>query len=278
MQVSEFHDSRTCIALRPDPTRRAGPAAARYTASRKQQTTNREPAAAARFTVVRSLSMSASTFTLSAEIRDYLLRTTVRECDTLAALRTETARLPQARMQISPEQGQLLTLLVSLCGATRAIEIGTFTGYSAICIARGLAPGGSLLACDRSAEWTDIARRYWQRAGLDDRITLRLAPALETLATLTDGPQRSTFDFAFIDADKQNYTAYYEQTLSLLRPGGLLAVDNALWSGRILEPERSDEETLAIRELNQQVGSDPRVTCSLVPIGDGLLLVRKNAD
>lgn len=219
--------------------------------------------------------MSNKTLAVTDRIHDYLLRTTVREPAVLAELREETMRLPMARMQIAPEQGQLMGLLVELSSAKRAIEVGVFTGYSAISVALALPADGRLIACDVNEEWTGIARRYFQRAGVEHKIDLRLRPALETLDELLGQGQAQSFDFAFIDADKENYAAYYERCLSLLRVGGLVAVDNALWSGDVADPEKNDAETQAIRALNQTVAADPRVTMSLLPIGDGLLLARK---
>lgn len=219
--------------------------------------------------------MSNKTLAVTDRIHDYLLRTTVREPAVLAELREETMRLPMARMQIAPEQGQLMGLLVELLGAKRAIEVGVFTGYSAIAVALALPDDGRLIACDVNEEWTSIARRYFGRAGVEHKIELQLRPALETLDVLLAGGQSGTFDFAFIDADKENYADYYERCLSLLRVGGLVAVDNALWSGDVADPEKDDAETRAIRALNQQVAADQRVTMSLLPIGDGLLLARK---
>lgn len=219
--------------------------------------------------------MSNKTLAVTDRIHDYLLRTTVREPAVLAALREETMRLPMARMQIAPEQGQLMGLLVELLGAKRAIEVGVFTGYSAIAVALALPDDGRLIACDVNEEWTSIARRYFGRAGVEHKVELQLRPALETLDALLAGGQSGAFDFAFIDADKENYAEYYERCLSLLRVGGLVAVDNALWSGDVADPEKDDAETRAIRALNQKVAADQRVTMSLLPIGDGLLLARK---
>ena len=206
---------------------------------------------------------------------DYLVDVSVREPAVLKELREETVALPDGRMQISPEQGQLMGLLVELVGARRAIEIGTFTGYSSLCVALALPSDGKLVACDRSEEWTSIAKRYWQRAGVDDKIELRLGPALETLDSLVAGGQAGTFDFAFIDADKTNQGRYYERCLELLRPGGLVTIDNVLWGGSVADPEIDSDSTKAIRELNERIGRDERVTASLVPIGDGLQIARK---
>lgn len=199
----------------------------------------------------------------------------VIETEAQKKLRIETAKLPMAQMQIGPDQGAFLTLLVGAIGARRAIEIGTFTGYSAIAIARGLAPNGTLLCCDVSEEWTSIARRYWKEAGLEKRIELKLAPALETLEELIRAGKEGTFDFAFIDADKTGYDAYYEACLKLLRPGGVIALDNMLWSGAVVKPEIKDDDTVAIRALNAKISADPRVDASLLTVGDGVMLARK---
>jgi len=193
----------------------------------------------------------------------------------LVELREETAQLPGAGMQISPEQGQLMRLLVELLGARRTLEIGVYTGYSSLCVAQALPEDGQLIACDVNAEYTAIARRYWQRAGLEQRIRLELGPALGTLDRLLAAGESGSFDFAFIDADKENYRAYYERSLQLLRRGGLIAIDNVLWGGSVADPGDQKSSTLAIRALNAQLAEDSRVSVSLVPIGDGLFLARK---
>jgi caffeoyl-CoA O-methyltransferase len=203
----------------------------------------------------------------------YVLAHRTPDDSVLRDLRADTAALgPRARMQIAADQGTLLTVLVAAMGARRALEVGTFTGYSALCIARGLGPEGRLLACDVSEEWTAIARRYWARAGLSDRIQLRLGPAAETLRSL---PPEPAFDFAFIDADKASYLTYYEESLRRLRPGGLIAVDNVLWSGEVVRPDAQDEDTRAIRAFNDFVASDTRVRSVMIPVADGLTLVQK---
>jgi caffeoyl-CoA O-methyltransferase len=184
---------------------------------------------------------------------------------------TSDATGDRAGMQIAPDQGALLSLLVGLVGAGRAVEVGTFTGYSSICIARALAPGGSLLCCDVSEHWTTIARRAWERAGVADRIELRLAPALDTLAAL---PVDQCIDFAFIDADKGRYVAYYTHLLERLRPGGLICADNTLWSGAVAH-ETDDADTAALQEFNDHVAADPRVESYILPVADGLTLIRK---
>lgn len=219
--------------------------------------------------------MSARTLSLDSRLYDYLVAVSVREPRVLASLRDETAKLPRADMQISPEQGQFMRLLIELIGARRCIEVGVFTGYSALCVALSLPPDGELVACDVNAEYTDIARRFWREAGVDERIELRLAPALETLDALLAAGQAGSFDFAFVDADKESYLAYYERCLTLLRPGGLLAIDNVLWGGSVADASNTSATTQAIRALNERIRGDERVSVSLVPIGDGLFLVRK---
>ena len=219
--------------------------------------------------------MSSTSFLLSEPLASYYAGVALRESGVFSELRAETARLPMARMQISPEQGQLLALLVKLMGARRCIEVGVFTGYSSLAVASALPPGGELLACDVSEEWTAIARRYWKKAGVDDRIRLVLAPAAKTLDAQLAGGQAGTWDFAFIDADKTAYAGYYERCLKLLRPNGLIAVDNTLWSGRVADPKVCDADTEALRAFNTSVTHDERVDLCLVPIADGLTLLRK---
>ena len=217
----------------------------------------------------------SSAFLFSEALGAYYERVAVREPPLLARLREETAKLPMARMQIAAEEGQLLALLIRLMGARRCVEVGVFTGYSSLVTALALPENGYLLACDVSREWTDIARRYWQEAGVSDRIDLRLAPAAQTLdAELVRAA--GTYDFAFIDADKENYIGYYERCLKLLRPGGLIAVDNTLWSGRVADPAVTDADTSALRAFNELVRRDQRVDFCLVPIADGVTLARKN--
>ena len=219
--------------------------------------------------------MSNQSIQLTPELYTYLLEVSLRESDLLQELRERTRRMPEARMQIAPEQGQFMTLLARLLGARQALEIGVFTGYSALCVASALPVDGRLIACDISAEYTRIAREYWERAGVADRIDLRLAPASETLATLLAEGAAGSFDLAFIDADKTGYADCYEQCLALLRPGGLIVVDNVLWNGRVLDAATADEDTRAIRAFNRRIHKDARVDLSLVPIGDGLSLLRK---
>ena len=198
-----------------------------------------------------------------------------RETPLQVRLREETARLPQGHMQIGPDQAAFLSLLVRALGVQRALEIGTFTGYSSLAIASALPPDGRLVCCDISAEWTAIAGRYWREAGVDTRIDLHLRPAAETLTTLLVTGSAGSFDFAFIDADKTGYDDYYESCLQLLRPGGVLALDNMLWSGAVADPTQDDPDTLALRALNAKVHADTRVDASLLTVGDGVLLVRK---
>ncbi|NCT66024.1 MAG: SAM-dependent methyltransferase [Rhodanobacteraceae bacterium] len=209
----------------------------------------------------------------TAALEDYVW-THTRESALARRLREETARLPQAGMQIGPDQAAFLALLARSIGSRRALEIGTFTGYSALAVAAALPPDGRLVCCDVNAEWTRIARRYWTEAGLAERIELRLAPALDTLAALR-AEHAEPFDFAFIDADKGSYDAYYEACLALLRPGGLIALDNMLWSGRVADPAQTDADTVALRALNAKIRDDARVDASLLSLGDGVMLVRK---
>ena len=190
-------------------------------------------------------------------------------------LREETASMEQANMQIGPEQGQFMALLVELIGARSVLEVGTFTGYSALAMAVALPENGALVACDVSEEWTAIGRRYWEEAGVAHKIELRLAPALETLDALLAEGRAGTFDFAFIDADKEGYDAYYERALELVRLGGLIALDNTLWEGKVADPAATDVDTEAIRAINAKLALDERVTLSLIPVGDGLTLARK---
>lgn len=219
--------------------------------------------------------MSRKTIEMTDALHDYLLANSLREPEVLRRLREETAPLPGAGMQLSPEQGQFLALLVQLLGATRTLEVGVFTGYSSLVTALALPPEGRITACDVSEEWTAIARRYWQEAGVADKIDLRVAPALQTLDRLLDEGRAGAYDFAFIDADKGNYAHYYERALTLLRPGGLIAIDNVLWGGRIADPDDQREDTLALRALNAKLHHDERIALSIVPIGDGLTLALK---
>jgi O-methyltransferase len=208
-------------------------------------------------------------------IEEYIGEAVTRETPLQRRLRAETAKLPEARMQIGPDQGALFALLVRLMGVRRALEIGTFTGYSALSVASALPADGKLIACDISDQWTRIARHYWAEAGLANRIELRLGPAAETLAALQRELGASSFDFAFIDADKESLDTYYEACLTLVRSGGLIAVDNVLWHGAVVDASATDEETEAIRALNRKVRDDDRVEMCLLTVGDGILLVRK---
>ncbi|PPK37987.1 SAM-dependent methyltransferase [Pseudomonas laurylsulfatiphila] len=219
--------------------------------------------------------MTARTLNLDDALYQYLLDVSLRETPLLKRLRDETQALPMARWQVAPEQGQFLALLVKLTGARRLLEVGTFTGYSALCMAAALPAGGSLICCDIPGDYNAIARRYWQEAGLAGRIDLRLAPALETLAELERQGQAEQFDLVFIDADKANYPSYLEHALRLLRVGGLAVFDNTLWSGRVLETSPESADTRAIQALNLALKDDVRVDLSLLPLGDGLTLCRK---
>ena len=219
--------------------------------------------------------MSKQTIGLDDRLYNYLLSVSLREPEILRQLRQETNNHPQAIMQISPEQSQFMALLVQLLGAKKTLEVGVFTGYSSLSVALALPPDGKIIACDVSEEYTAIARRYWQKAGVADKIDLRLAPALETLDRLLADGQAETFDFAFIDADKVNYEGYYERSLQLVRSGGLIAIDNVLWGGKVADSQFQNSSTLAIRALNQKLHHDERITLSLVPIADGLTLALK---
>lgn len=215
-------------------------------------------------------------FFLSPDAQRYLIDHGAAPDEHQAALITETEALGGISiMQISPEQGAFMTLFTRLIGARRAVEIGTFTGYSATCIARGLPADGRLLCCDVSEEWTDVARRHWDVAGVADKIDLRIGPALETLAALADEP---TFDLGFIDADKPTYPDYYEAVLSRLHPGGVILVDNVLWGGAVADPDFDDEHTNIIRAFNRMVADDPRVDSVIVTVGDGLTIARKREE
>ena len=215
------------------------------------------------------------THSLNDAVYDYLLEVSLREPPVLARLREETAGLPRAIMQISPEQGQFMALLAELLGVRRVLEVGTFTGYSALVVALALPADGRVITCDVNEETTAIARRYWAEAGVADRIELRLGPAVDTLDALLADGGAGTFDLAFVDADKTNYDAYYERGLALLRPGGLMLVDNVLWGGAVADPLHQDEDTDAIRALNAKIHGDERVSLALLPVSDGLTLARK---
>jgi predicted O-methyltransferase YrrM len=219
--------------------------------------------------------MSSGNRYIDQDVYDYLVALSVREDAVLAELRAFSAQLPGATMQISPEQGQLMTLLARLMQARRAIEVGVFTGYSALCIARGLPDDGLLVACEIDEEHMATALRFWERAGVAGKIDFRLAPALDTLDELLAGDLAGAFDLAFIDADKENYPAYYESLLRLVRPNGLMVIDNVLWGGKVMDTDQVDPQTSAIRSLNDQLRDDERVDTSLLPIGDGVMLARK---
>lgn len=208
-------------------------------------------------------------------VERYLTLEICRETPIQQRLREETSHLPLAGMQIGADQGALLAILVRALGARRAIEVGTFTGCSALAVASALPAGGKLICCDVSEEWTSIARRYWKEAGVSDRIELKLAPANDTLADLIREGGSGTFDFAFIDADKTNYDGYYESCLTLLRPGGLIALDNMLWSGRVADPNEHEPDTDALRALNAKIRDDPRVDACLLTVGDGVMVAQK---
>jgi predicted O-methyltransferase YrrM len=219
--------------------------------------------------------MFKNTLGLPDQLHDYILDNSLKELPILAELRQETEHHKQARMQISPDQGQLIALLIRLMSARRVLEIGVFTGYSSLTIALALPTDGVLVACDISEEYTAIAKRYWRQAGVQSKIDLHIAPALETLDSLLQSGQAETFDFAFVDADKANYCNYYDRALELLRPGGLMAIDNVLWSGRIADPQSTDKIVQTMRIFNEKVAQDDRVQVSLLPLGDGITLALK---
>jgi caffeoyl-CoA O-methyltransferase len=220
--------------------------------------------------------MTRKTLGLDDRLYDYMLSVSLREPDVLRRLREETAAHPRANMQISPDQGQFMALLVRLTGAMRAIEVGVFTGYSSLSVALAMPPEGRIVACDVSAEFTSVARRYWDDAGVAEKIDLRLAPASETLGAMVAQGQSGTFDFMFVDADKRSYGTYFERGLELLRPGGLLVADNTLWSGRLADPAGADDEdTAALRAFNEKLARDERIDLSMLPVADGLTLARK---
>ncbi|HET6651056.1 MAG TPA: class I SAM-dependent methyltransferase [Nocardioides sp.] len=219
--------------------------------------------------------MTNKSIGISDELAKYVVEVGVREPDVLARLRAETAAMPNHQMQIAPEQGAFLALLVQLVGARRCIEVGTFTGYSSTAVALALPADGRLLCCDVSEEWTSTARKYWVEAGVADKVELRVAPAAQTLDELLAQGEESTYDFAFVDADKAGYDGYYERLLRLVRPGGLIALDNTLWGGRVLDSDAEDEDTRAIQALNVKLAGDERVSLSLVPMADGVTLARR---
>jgi caffeoyl-CoA O-methyltransferase len=220
--------------------------------------------------------MSSHTIDLTDKLHAYLLANGTRESDVAAELRAHTLEATRWHvMQISPEQGAFMQFLVRLIGAKRTLEVGTFTGYSALVVAEALPDDGKVVACDVSDEWTSIGRPFWERAGVAAKIDLHLRPAVETLDELIDSGHAGSFDFAFIDADKANYDAYYERSLALVRTGGVIGIDNVLWGGRVAKRSATDEDTQAIRALNAKVQADARVDLSVLPVGDGLTLARK---
>jgi predicted O-methyltransferase YrrM len=219
--------------------------------------------------------MSKKMIKVSEELYDYILSVSLREPYILRRLREETAPYPHSMMQISPDQGQFMALLVRLIAATRTIELGVYTGYSSLSVALALPPDGKIIACDVNEEWTSMAKRYWAEAGVSHKVDLLLAPAMETLDSLLEQGRSESFDFIFIDADKENYEGYYERSFELLRVGGIIAVDNVLWSGRVLDPAWHDTDTNAIRAFNSKLLSDDRISLSMVPIADGLTLAVK---
>ncbi len=219
--------------------------------------------------------MANTTIGLSDELAAYVVEVGVREPDVLARLREETAALPQHGMQIAPEEGAFLAMLVELTGARRCIEVGTFTGYSSTVVALALPEDGHLVCCDVSEEWTSLARRYWAEAGVAEKIDLRIAPATRTLDGLLADGEESTYDFAFVDADKAGYDGYYERLLRLVRPGGLIAFDNMLWGGEVLDEHATDDDTRALRALNAKLAGDERISLCLLPVADGVTLARR---
>ena len=221
--------------------------------------------------------MSNETLMLTPQVYDYLVRQGVREPSVLRNLREATARQvgAAAGMQIAPEQGAFMAMLVSLIGARKTLDVGAFTGYSAAAVALALPDDGTVVACDISDKWSGLARKYWDKAGVADKIDLRIAPATQTMDALVDASEGGTFDFIFLDAEKTEYEAYYKRALVLARPGGLIAVDNVLWSGRVADDTVMDADTVAIRVFNEMVRHDDRVTLSMVPIADGLTLAQK---
>lgn len=219
--------------------------------------------------------MSNSHIAVTPELASYIRNVSLREPPILKRLREETAQLSEARMQISAEQGQFMQMLVQLLGAVNTLEIGVFTGYSSLCTALALPAEGKIVACDINKGWTSIASRYWAEAGVAQKIDLRLAPAAQTLDGLIAEGRQGSFDFAFIDADKQNYGAYYERALLLLRRGGIVALDNVLWHGSVADASVQDEATEAIRRVNEALHQDERVSISMLPVGDGLTLAMK---
>lgn len=219
--------------------------------------------------------MSSTAIVLTPEIYQYYQSHTIRKHSVLDALRQETLKMHDAQMQICPEQGVFMQMLIKMLNARKTIEIGTFTGYSALSVALAMPDDGKVIACDTSKEWTAIAQKYWREAGVGHKIELKIAPAMETLQTLLDANQAGTFDFIFIDADKENYLNYYEASLKLIRVGGIIAIDNVLWYGRVADKQNQAPSTVQIRQLNEHILNDSRVDLSMLPIGDGLTLAMK---
>jgi len=219
--------------------------------------------------------MSANTLNLTPAVYDYFQKISIRDTEILKNLREQTHKMSMGHMQISPEQGQFMGLLIELMGAKKTLDIGVFTGYSALSVAMALPEDGKVIACDINIEWTKIAKRFWEMAGVAHKVDLRLAPALETLDKLIENGEAGTFDFAFIDADKANYLNYYEKSFILIKSGGLIAIDNVLWGGAVANPDVTDKNTCMIRELNEILWADKRITISMLPLGDGLTLARK---
>jgi len=219
--------------------------------------------------------MSSRTLFLTNELYEYMISSSVRETDILRQLRKETQQDPMANMQISPEQGQFMSLLVQLIRAKKTLEIGVYTGYSALCVALALPSHGQIIACDINEEWASIAKRYWQKAEVSEKIDFRLTPGIETMDRLLSNGHAQTFDFIFIDADKQEYGSYYKWGIELLRTGGLIAIDNVFWSGKVVHSAFNDKDTQAIRKLNEKLYEDERIELSMIPISDGLTLAMK---
>ena len=219
--------------------------------------------------------MSSDTIELNQSLRDYLINVSVKEHSVLKILREETLKLDEFQMQISPEQGSFLSFLVNLINAKHTLDIGVFTGYSSLVVALQLPQNGYVTACDTNEEWTEIAQKYWKIAKVEDNIDLHIAPAVETLEKLISNGNEGLYDFSFIDADKINYQHYFEQSLVLVRKGGVIAIDNVLWGGRVLDNSDTEPATRAIREFNSKLYKDDRVAISMIPIGDGLTLAQK---
>lgn len=219
--------------------------------------------------------MSTKTLFLFDKLYKYMMDISIKEPDILKDLRERTSKMDESDMQICPEQGQFMGLIVRMLNVKKAIEVGVFTGYSSICTALNMADGGKLIACDKNAGWTSIAQKYWKRAGVDNKIDLVSAPAADTLNKLIKEGQAGSFDFAFIDADKGNYDLYYELTLKLLRIGGIMMMDNMFWDGKVVDEAIDDDDALTIRNMNEKIGNDGRIISCLLPIGDGLTIILK---